>query len=418
MRATVVNCYPDHNKGSSAIAWGAANRLRGTGLVDHVDFVALWPHVDPAVDFRHLTDANPGSTVHPSPLTAMGGGHGSFTRAERVRNAAVALGQTMAVRARPVRSSLADRHAAFDAIRSSDLVVERGGPFMAGYGSFPNPSLLAYALPLVYAREHGIPFALLGESIGPLRGQWAQRVVTGLVADSLVTTLRDRRAAGLLQGLGVPADSATVSVDNAFWVEPRDTERLTRIRDQHGLTSGEFLAVTVALRPLDQVDGYLEQVASVIDALVPSVFPRAAIVPNLFVPGAPERDDRAVSRHLLSKVADQDSVALVEDDLPADEMAAFFGSAGVLLGTRLHSLILGLNGGTRVVAVSYGGPKTMGLMELLGLDDFVLHMDRFDTDDAIRLITRAVDGQPSVTDRVARLKADGDRALSQAVGSL
>ena len=80
-----------------------------------------------------------------------------------------------------------------------------------------------------------------------------------------------------------------------------------------------------------------------------------------------------------------------------------------MLGHRLHSLILATVGGTPVVGIASSvGPKTVGVLSLLGLSDFVVPIGTIAGGDVTERAKAALEGQPGVRQRVDKLHATSD----------
>ena len=60
-----------------------------------------------------------------------------------------------------------------------------------------------------------------------------------------------------------------------------------------------------------------------------------------------------------------------------------------MIGTRFHSVIFALVGQTPAYAVSYAGPKTWGIMKMLGIDYLCSDMNAFLASEALKSIKSA-----------------------------
>jgi colanic acid/amylovoran biosynthesis protein len=65
----------------------------------------------------------------------------------------------------------------------------------------------------------------------------------------------------------------------------------------------------------------------------------------------------------------------LEDDLSPQVLKAVYAELEIMIGTRAHSNVIAMASGTPVVAIAYEH-KIAGMMEMLGLDDFSLPIDR------------------------------------------
>src|SRR5688500_13028730 len=72
VKITIVNCYDDSNKGSSAILWGLLRRLERTGAVDNVSLVSMFEQDHPLFKsaFRHVKTGFPNVVTVGSPLSS------------------------------------------------------------------------------------------------------------------------------------------------------------------------------------------------------------------------------------------------------------------------------------------------------------------------------------------------------------
>jgi colanic acid/amylovoran biosynthesis protein len=335
-------------------------------------------------------------------------------RATDARDAAYISARTAALFGRFRRNRGGDSGAE-RALAASDLIVERGGPFFAATGPPPNTSLMRYAWPMVFAREHDIPYAFVGESVSALDTAWSRWFVTKLLDDAELVGVRDPLSKANLTDAGVPAAHVATMLDNAFWVEPSYTDRVDDVLRRHDLHRRAFLAVTCKELGPVRNGPYVDALACCIDELVPGNFERVALVPNTWSPYGVDKDDRAVTMRVRDRLRRPDLAVLVDEDLGPDELAALYGRAAVVLGTRLHSVILALVGGAPVVAMSYEPVKTHGVMALLGLGDFVVDLEALDPTTVTRLARDASAAQVGIPRRIAALRTEGDAIVQRLV---
>jgi polysaccharide pyruvyl transferase WcaK-like protein len=415
LTVTIVNCLPDHNKGACAMVWGLVSRLRASGLVGKISVISIFRDISHPVAYRHLSERFPDIPIHRSPVFSRAESFGLRApwvkrKAGTVLHAPYVLGASLEVRVSWMRERLLRREPGARALVNSDLVLNRGGPLFTASGPPPNPTLLSNSWPFLLAREVGVPYAVIGESVGSLGNVWARRFTRSLFAGARLIGIREDLSRKTLTHAGISGERITTMLDNAFWMQPRRSERVDALLRRRGLDGHRFLAVTV--RPWPGIGwSYLDELAKAIDLLVPSLFERVALVSNTYNPAGAQRDDRAFTRLLFQRISRKDRVSLIEEDLAPDELASLYGAASLVIGTRLHSVILALVAGAPVVAVSYLGPKTRGTMELLGLSDYVLDMKTFDHRAGAELAEAALTGQADASTRIDQLRCEGDVVL-------
>ena len=356
------------------------------------------------VDYRHTIATLPDiaispSAVAPSPLDAS-----SFKRAIT----SFALSGGMVAKA----LTLAKSRRAGQGLQGSDVVFDRGGPFLDAGRWPPNFTLLGHLWPFLAAMRAGIPYGLVGETLGEAGNPWSRYLLRSVLNGAEVVGAREEYSLTAMHKLGVR--KAVTMLDNAFWVEPRATDRGRAVLSDNGIRDGEYLAVTC--RPWgDMTPRYLNELAAGIAALVPSVFPVALIIPTCVNPSGGNPDDRGVGALLAQRLDDRMAAIPIEADLAPDELSWLLGNAALLIGTRLHSLILGLVGGGRVIGVSYYGNKTRGVLELLGLGEYVLEIDRFTSAEVVGMSARALRHQSSTRPRIEERRVEDDQILARAV---
>ncbi len=411
LKITIVNCATDHNKGAAAIACGLIRRLEASDLVKQISVVSLYRKVFPKVDFRHLIQCSSRISISPSPIYFRGElslAEGALRRViERSIYPPYVLAAACGNTFGHFRTWVQDREPGAQAIVDSDIVLNRGGPFFAAGALPPNASLLAAAWPFLYASQSGRPYAFIGETVGPFGNIWARRLARSLFGKAEFIGVRERFSSRVLFDLGLSDKDVVTMLDNAFWVEPRTSQRVREVLTNHNLLDKKFLAVTC--RPWGgNANRYVGELALTINSLLRKTFDHVVLVPNTYNPAGPHLDDRDITTRVFQEIERPERVSLVNEDFAPDELSAFYGFASCLLGTRLHSVILALNGGTPVVGISYAGWKTSGVMDFLGLGNYVLKMEELDHDVATRRVAKAVTEQQSIAPRLDKLRAAGD----------
>jgi len=415
MKVSIVNVAPDHNKGACAIAWGLIERVRATGLATSISAFSTSREPISRENYRHIIRAFPDVRLFPSPIFHRSDGlglRGVTTRrlADRWLYAPYMLATALSVTLPGNSQRIMTDGDSLHELATSDVILNRGGPFLTALGPPPNPTLLSFLWPFIFARKTGIPYGLVGESVGPLANRWARGLVRRASMGAGLLAVREEFSRHVLESAGVPGDRISTMPDNAFWVKPRRSGGLKRLLVGHGLSDGRFLVVTARPWPYGS-ERYLPELARTIDSLVPSVLERAVLVPHSYHPREPNRDDRGITRQLLQLTRKRDSIVLVGEDLAPDELAGLYQGAGLVIGTRLHSVILALAAGSSVLAIAYLGQKTLGVMRMFGLEGYSLHMSNFTFAKAARLAEKALVEQRSPTQRITDLRNRGDERL-------
>lgn len=412
MKVTIVNCFPDSNKGSCAIVWGLIRRLQSTGLFELVTLVSmchesysLYEH-----SHRHIQRAFPKVSVVGAPLPDH-------------LHALNPINRLIGFIKRTVKLSLLTRNKAksdksLREIATANLVLDRGGPFFAASGRVLNLSLHAYAFPLLIAKKFYIPYGFAPGTFGPFVSSWSRQLMYKLCKDAQFIMIRDPFSKDELATCGVDPTRVFMSLDSAFWVEGRMSSRVTHFLKGNRIEPNTFLAVTTRAWYRDLQQQYHRRLAEVIDTLVPSTFPRAVLVANMVEPSGYILDDRPATWELYRMLRKKEYVVVMEEDLAPDELVALYGQAQLVIGTRLHSVIMALATGTPAIAVSYTGHKTSGVMASVDLSQYTVKLESFDKDIALPLIFTALSSRDQIGEKVGKFKGQSDEIFRQCIDSI
>jgi colanic acid/amylovoran biosynthesis protein len=219
---------------------------------------------------------------------------------------------------------------------------------------------------------------------------------------------RDLISKDELTSRGLSPDRIVFSLDSAFWVESYLSNRIKQFMDLHGLEPGQFLIVTTRSWFSDRLRKYHGELAATINKLVPFHFQKVVLIPNMIDPENQLVDDKQATWELYRLIEKKELVTVFNDDLAPNELVGLYGQARLTLGTRLHSVIMALAAGTPVVAVSYSGHKTQGIMQAVGLRRYTMELDTFTRDSAVPLVLSALSTRGQIVHEIEELRRQGN----------
>lgn len=237
-----------------------------------------------------------------------------------------------------------DLRAVAKAVERCDVVLSGGGGLLQNTTSLK--SLLYYAGIIRSGIQAGKKTMIFAQSIGPL-DYWGKQTVKRFCAGVAGATVRDERSRELLSSL-LPGVRVERTADPVFLYDLPEREPDLSAA---GLDAGDAPLAIVAVRKTVRFEQAAATIAAAVDALAERHGVRAA-----FVPFGGQADAEAATVVIRKCRSKPTLVAL--DGL--DAIAAAISRARVLVGVRLHALILAARFGVPFLAVAYD-PKVDAL---------------------------------------------------------
>jgi colanic acid/amylovoran biosynthesis protein len=277
-------------------------------------------------------------------------------------------------------------HPTIRAVRDADLTVDQGGHYFLAADAGPSSvvSLCARSFYMLLRHRFGRPHVVYGASIGPTVGTISQRLMRFAFSRTTLVSVREQLSRDELVRIGIVKPAQLVP-DGAFFITPLFSERVRRTV----ATLGPHLLIvtprdpTIGRRTLatDAIyEQYLSRLADGIRDFLASEDSDVRVCVVAQCSGPTEReDDRVAAARLAALLPREHSIVLLQDFSPR-ELVALYSHGRVLVGTRFHSVIFALATGTPCVAISYFGPKAVGIMRLLGYEAYTLDAHCLDKD--------------------------------------
>ena len=266
-----------------------------------------------------------------------------------------------------------DRAELARAIEEADLVLLGGGGLLYDVGYDADLSRLVGDPPdrqwlyemariAAAAAAAGRPSMLYSIGAGPLLAEAARRVAKFVCDHAKAITLRDEASARLLAECGVPASRLHVAADPAVMVEAGDGSDFI---ERSGLAGAPRPWVAINLRPWGsavQQERLIAEARATVRALRERLGGTALLLPFQRM-----HDD---DLPLLRRVADREAAAvLVESVPPPPDLVSALSRCDLVVGMRLHALLLALGAGKPFVALSYD-PKVDEFARAAGMEQY------------------------------------------------
>jgi len=297
-----------------------------------------------------------------------------------------------------------------DAICDSDLVVLGGGGLFHDYWGADAGSLLTsgaggipqYARIPVLAAMLGRPSIVYGVGVGPLFTDAGRDLTRVAFEAAALATVRDESSKTLLASLGVDRGRIMVTADPAFDAYLPAPER---IRAKVKLTVEVQLTppvLGVALRNWDvgvDPDNWEGMLAEGLDQFLSEYGGTILLIPFQRLPGS-LTDDATVLDRVRQRMKHHNATFVVSN-LPPLERGWLVACCDLVLGMRMHSLIMAARGGVPAVGIVYD-PKVSSLLCSLGLEDYGIELRGISPAQVFTKLASAYTERPELGGRLLR----------------
>lgn len=284
--------------------------------------------------------------------------------------------------------------------RANGILFIPGGYFIAPHCGHVH--WLRHAYPLIIARLTKKPTALYACSIGPFIGwhnQWLASKVLNL-ADLIV--LREKESLKTLKSLNINHPQIHVTADAAFTLKASAlTPDVCQLNTQ--ISACKKLKIGVSIRPYDfpedadppsKINNYHSSIAQLVDYLITQFEAHIFFMPQCTAPGM---DDRTTVNAVLSYLTCSSSqIHIINGDYSPQELKQLYSLMDVFVGVRMHANIFALSNLTPVLAIAYE-PKTLGIMKMLGLEEFVIEISQVNANDLIQKLNKLINNREKIT---------------------
>lgn len=232
------------------------------------------------------------------------------------------------------------------AIAQADVVLSGGGGLLQNVTSLR--SLLYYCGVIRSALRAGKPTMVFAQSVGPL-DVFGRATVRAFCKGLTAATVRDERSRALLAGL-VPGTPVERTADPVFLFQSGEAPLDLAAE---GIIDDGVPLVVVSVRPWPHGDVTAQALAQVVDRLAGVHGARVAFLPL----GGPA--DAEASTAVIRRCA---SHPVLLPDYPLAQAAQVIGRASLVIGMRLHALIIAARLGVPFGAIPYD-PKVSALLD-------------------------------------------------------
>ena len=211
------------------------------------------------------------------------------------------------------------------------------------------------------------PLAIYGAGVGPLLTDDGKRLTRLAFGVAAAASVRDEESARVLGELGI--HEVAVTADPGFMMSAESRAGLEILANE-GIHDGETI-VSVSVRSWGE-DAFIPELARQLDRVIEVHNAQVVFVPFQTSPHRAENDP-AASLRVVSAMTHSSRATILRGTYTPEDKMAVQAAAGLIIGMRLHSVIMGAIAGVPTVALAYD-PKVASAMKSLGAPEMTLDL--------------------------------------------
>lgn len=284
-----------------------------------------------------------------------------------------------------------------NAYADADIVVSCGGGFLGGY----EIGTLLHVYGIYFAKLLGKSTIIYGQSIEPFGNRVVSLATKFMLNRVDLITVREELSLNYLRALAIKP-KVILTADAAFLVKSIPLDESLKLLAEEDIYQNQRPLVGITVRKWNfpgfsdansRFTNYLEVMAKTIEYLISNMKATVVFFPQVIY--SPKDDDRVVSSEVASRVKNRANIRMLTKDYSPEELKGTIGQMDLFIGTRMHSNIFALSMGVPTIAISYQ-KKTDGIMNMLGMTEYVLDVANLRFDDMVCAIDKAWDNRGDI----------------------
>ncbi|WP_227394324.1 polysaccharide pyruvyl transferase family protein [Jeotgalibacillus aurantiacus] len=261
-------------------------------------------------------------------------------------------------------------------IRKLDLLIIGGGGLLMDLYKRDAP---VYSVPAFLAKRFGCKTVIWGVGAGPITTPLGTMLIKQMATSADIISVRDQESKELLERIGVtnPIQLATDPAFGLTWNRARvKTDQLRKI----GVTAVPYYSKQYwPVHNEEKYQAYITGFARNLDRIIEEQ--QAEI--TFFATKYPQ--DVEVVNDIQKKMLHGNATSLVEKNMKPQDIMAFSAKQDLIIGTRLHSLILAVRTGTPVIGVGYHR-KVGAFTSSINQESFYCEIDQLDELNLVHMV--------------------------------
>ncbi|NOU65216.1 polysaccharide pyruvyl transferase [Paenibacillus sp. LMG 31461] len=367
MNILIINAHSSKNKGDAGIVLSMIDAIKKHNIDCSIRIHSRFPEIDNEFYEEQVTSCVDNVSIDPD-----------TSKIEKIGSV---------LRLLPYLKNL--RKIKSDDYEWADVVVSCGGGFLLSHRF--SVALMQHLVQIKTAFNYGKPVVIYSQSIGPFYNTYMQKLAKEILDQVDRIFLREAVSKRWLEKIGCSNENVVLVPDSAFSMQEVSSPRVDRImegiKESH---DGPIIGFTVRDWNFPEMKDtqlyrskYVASIREAIQYIHEAYQGKVLLMPQVLGPNA-FNDDRIISREVLEGI-DAGHAELLAFDFHPRELKYLYSKMDMFVGTRMHSNIFALSNHIPTVAINYEH-KTRGIMEMLGLHDYVVDISDIEPESFIQMI--------------------------------
>lgn len=256
-------------------------------------------------------------------------------------------------------------------LKNLDLVIVGGGGILMDLYKREAPLYGTYG---ILGKMLGAKVVVYGCGAGPLTSSIGKFFIKRLATAADSISVRDPESKALLESVGVTKEVQIIG-DPAFTLTTEKKHQMSSKIEKIGVTAVPYFNIKYwPEADEEKYQSYVQGMAKNLDELIE----KKNVDVTFFSTKYPQ--DVWVTKDIFEAMNRKDRAVVNEEHLSPAQLIDFCGQMDVVIGTRLHSIILSLDAETPVIGVGYHH-KVEHFMQMVGKADQCLSMSDISVSD-------------------------------------
>jgi colanic acid/amylovoran biosynthesis protein len=297
-------------------------------------------------------------------------------------------------------------------IYDSDIVISCGGGYINSLGKLQ--IRLSYILTGIAFNK---PTIFYSQSVSDLFGPFDKFIVKFTINKSDMFIAREKLTYNYLINIGVMSSKLSLQADSAFLLQMKEPSQLDdKLRDI--LSRNNTVGITVTRWNFPGLsnaaklkDNYISCFRKFASYLVNDCNFNVIVFPQVTGPND-FSDDRLFAKEIFAPL-NNNGITVLEGKYSPENLKMLISKAKYFVGTRMHSNIFAIGAKVPTIAIAYQD-KTVGIMEMIGMEDLVIHINNITENNLIDKFNKLVSSREEVAKKLDIVVAEAAKSANYA----